>query len=83
MEKFDSLKPVDQVTVSIWSPEGSCIYKSTNTGFHSIESAVNSAIENANPDINPEDCVFEISNDTTNVSHRYRLNAHGHLKLII
>ena len=83
MENIDSLKLDDQVTVSIWGPEGNCLYKSTNTGFHSLEVAINQAISNANLDTDPENCVFEVTNNTTGVSHRYRLNAHGHLKLIV
>lgn len=83
MENFDSLKPENQVTVTIWGPDDSRLYQSTNTGFHSIEVAIREALANANLEINPEDCVFEVSNLTTGVSHRYRINAHGHLKLIV
>lgn len=80
---MDSLRIGDAVTVAIYNPEGKCVYKSTSSGFHNLDSAINAAISNANLEINPEDCVFEVTNDTTSVSHRYRLNAHGHLKLII
>lgn len=83
MEQFDSLKIGNQVTVTIWGPEGECLYKSTNTGFHSIEAAINNALENAKLEVNPEDCVFEVTNHDSNVSHRYRINAHGNLKLIV
>ena len=83
MEKSDLLKPMDEVTVTIWGPDNSCLYKSTNTGYHTLEAAVNGAIANANLGISPEDCVFEVTNQTTLVSNKYRLNAHGHLKLII
>lgn len=83
MEKFDSLKPGEQVTVTIWGPDGSRLYQATNTGYHSIEVAIKDALANANLEINPEDCVFEVSNLATDVSHRYRINAHGNLKLIV
>ena len=83
MEKFDSLKPRDQVTVTILGPDDSRLYESTNTGYHSIESAIRGVLENANLEINPEDCVFEVSNQTTGVSHKYQINAHGNLKLIV
>lgn len=83
MEKTDLLKPVDEVSVNIFGPDGSSLYKSTNSGFHTLEMAVENAIANSNLAVSPEDCVFEISNLTTGVSHRYRLNAHGHLKLIL
>lgn len=83
MEAIDSLKPAEEVTVTVFGPEGSTLYQNTATGFHSLEAAVRQAIAGASPEINPEDCVFEVSNRTTGVSHRYRINAHGHLKLIV
>lgn len=83
MEKIDSLKRDDQVTVVILGPDDKSLYKSTNSGYHNLETAVSDAIQNANLDINPQDCVFEVTNQTTDVTHRYRLNAHDHLKLII
>lgn len=83
MENHDSLKTHDRVTVTIWGPDGSRLYQSTNTGFHSIEAAVSEAVANAALEVNPEDCVFEVTNLTTAISHRYRLNAHGNIKLIV
>lgn len=83
MGHIDSLKPGDDITITIWGPDGSSIYKSTEKGFHSLESAVRETIDKANLQINPEDCVFEIANHSKDVAHRYRLNAHGNLKLII
>lgn len=83
MEKFDSLKPEDQVTVTIWGPEDSRLYQSTNSGYSSIEEAVRIALANAGLIISPELCVFEITNQDTLVSHKYRLNADGKLTLIV
>lgn len=83
MEKADYLKPEDQVKVTVSGPDGSKLYEATNTGYHSIESAIRETWDNANRDINPEDCVFKVDNLTTGVSHEYRINAHGNLKLIV
>lgn len=83
MEKSDALKLEDQVTVTIWGPDGSRLYEATNDGYHSIEAAISEAVDNAGLQLNPEDCVFEVTNNTTNVSHKYRINAHGNLKLIV
>lgn len=83
MEKFDSLKPTNEVTVTIYAPDDSRLYQSTGTGYHSLETAINDALSKANIDTNPENCVFEVTNETTGVSHKYRFNAHGHLKLIV
>lgn len=83
MENFDTLKLDNEVKVTIYGPDGAKLYESTGKGFHNIESAINQALENATLNVDPEDCVFEVSNLTTGVSHRYRINAHGHLKLIV
>ena len=83
MESIDSLKLDNQVTVTIFGPDGASLYQTSGTGFHNIESAIRQSLDKAELHANPEDCVFEVSNDTTGVSHRYRINAHGHLKLIV
>lgn len=79
----DLLKRDDEVTVAIYGPDDKCLYKSTNTGYHTLDEAVRDSIERANLEINPENCVFEVTNNTSDISHRYRINAHGHLKLIV
>lgn len=83
MENTDLLKREDEVTVSIYGPDDKCLYKFTTTGYHTLDEAVRDSIDKARLEINPENCVFEVTNLTKNVSHRYRLNAHGHLKLIV
>ncbi len=83
MEKFDSLKPQDPVSVTIWGPEDSRLYQSTNTGYTSVEEAVRIAVANAGLIVSPEDCVFEVTNQDTLVSHKYRYNADGNLVLIV
>ncbi|MDE6297810.1 MAG: hypothetical protein K2L89_08180 [Muribaculaceae bacterium] len=82
METFDSLKPQDSVSVTIWGPEDSRLYQSTNTGYKTIEEVVRIAIANAGLIVKPEDCVFEVRNDNTLVAHKYRFNADGNLVLI-
>lgn len=83
MEAIDSLRTEDQVKVTIYGSDGASLYQSTGTGFRSLEAAINNALENASLAVNPEDCVFEVANLQTDVTHRYRINAHGHLKLIV
>ncbi len=83
MEAFDSLKPQDSVSVTIWGPENSRLYQSTNTGYHSVEEAVKIAVANAGLIVPAEDCVFEVTNQDTLVSHKYRYNADGNLVLIV
>ena len=83
MENSDYLRPADQVTVTILGPDDSRLYESTGTGYHSLETAINDALANATLNVNPEDCVFVVTNQSNSVSHKYRINAHGHLKLIV
>lgn len=83
MEKADLLKPEEEVTITVFGPDGATLYKSTGKGYHRVEEAVEQTVNEANLDTNPENCVFEIYNHSTGVSHRYRINAHGNLKLII
>lgn len=83
MEKIDSLKLDNEVKVTVFGPDGGELYKTTGSGFHSIEAAISQTLASAQLTVNPEDCVFEVDNETTGVSHRYRINAHGNLKLIV
>ncbi|MDE6237573.1 MAG: hypothetical protein K2M45_06865 [Muribaculaceae bacterium] len=83
METFDTLKPTESVTVTIWGPEDSRLYQATNTGFHTVEEAVKTALANAGLQISTELCVFEVTNEATLVSHRYRFNANGNLVQIV
>lgn len=83
MEKSDYLKRDQRVTVTILGPDNSTLYQSADEGYHSIEEAIEKSLANAALTINPEDCVFEVSNLNTGVAHKYRINAHGNLKLIV
>lgn len=83
MKDIDSLKSDNNVTVTVLSPEDKTLYNTTRTGFHTVEEAIAYAVSDANLEVNPEDCVFVVANDTTGVTHRYRINAHGNLKLIV
>lgn len=83
METIDSIKRDDKVSVSILGPDGQLLYQTASAGNHSIEQAINDAVQKANLQIDPEICSFKVSNLTTGISHDYRLNAHGHIKLIV
>lgn len=50
-------------------------------GFHNIEQAMQSAAEALSVDDYDTD-VFKVTDLTTGVSSSYRINAHGHVKLI-
>lgn len=51
------------------------------TGFHNIEQAIQSAAEALSVDDYDTD-VFKVTDRTTGVTSSYRINAHGHVKLI-
>ncbi|MCH5214162.1 MAG: hypothetical protein J1E97_03140 [Muribaculaceae bacterium] len=83
MEKADFLREGNEVKVTVYGPEGSNLYESTGNGYHNIQAAIDDTLQKAGLNVNPEDCAFEVSNLTIGVSHRYRINAHGNLKLIV
>lgn len=83
MKTIDYLKPDNKVTVTVDGPEGTSLYEATSSGYRSIEEALKATFDEARLEIDPEDCVFKVTNDDTGVSHKYRLNAHGNLKLIV
>lgn len=52
------------------------------TGFHNIEQAIQAAAEALGVDDYDTD-VFRVTDRTTGVTSSYRINAHGHIKLIV
>ncbi len=52
------------------------------TGFHNIEQAIQAAAEALGVDDYDTD-VFRVTDRTTGVTSSYRINAHGHVKLIV
>lgn len=52
------------------------------TGFHNIGEAIQAAAEALGVDDYDTD-VFQVTDRTTGVTSTYRINAHGHVKLIV
>lgn len=52
------------------------------TGFHNIEQAIQAAAEALGVD-DYDTNVFRVTDRTTGVTSTYRINAHGHVKLIV
>ncbi len=52
------------------------------TGFHNIGEAIQAAAEALGVDDYDTD-VFQVTDRATGVTSAYRINAHGHLKLIV
>ena len=80
---IDSLKRDDRVVITVYDAEGKPVYKTEGVGFHSLDQAIGGVIAEAGLSSEAENCVFEVRIDTTGVTHRYRLNAHGNLKRIV
>ena len=83
MEISDALKPADLVKITVFGPDGSNLYHAADTGYHSILLAIKDVFDKSGLDVNPQDCSFEVTNESKGVTHQYRLNAHGNLKLIV
>ena len=77
----DRLRPDNKVLVKVYEDTGELAAESKGTGFHTVLEAINATYDSMADD--KEDYVFEVSNLTTGVSARYRINAHGNLKLIV
>ena len=68
---------IDQVEV--FKENGDVI----GTVNRSIEAAIEKALQQLPEAKDPEAYVFKVSNLSDGTERRYRLNAHGHVKLII
>lgn len=73
----------DVVDVEIVKEDGSVVSNVKVSGVHSIEEAINAALQKVPAATEPEAYVFRVSDLTDGTSRRYRLNAHGHVRLII
>ena len=75
------LRTEDKVEVMLVHDDGRK-EKYEGTGFHNIEQAIQAAAEALNVDDYDTD-VFKVTDRTTGVTSSYRINAHGHVKLIV
>lgn len=76
------LSPSDRVNVKV-ACDNRTVAEFTGTGFHNIEEAVNKAYEEVGASYPKEECVFTVIDASKGVESRYRINAHGHVKLIV
>lgn len=78
------LHPGDRVKVTIFNEEGALVTSYESSGFHTVEDAVFSAIRNRlDGDENVKDYVYDVADESTGTEERYRINAHGHVHLIV
>jgi len=79
----DRLHPADKVVVKIYE-EGKLADTFTGAGFHDVAEAIHAAYRSTDRNADAiEDYVFEVDNAVTGTSARYRINAHGNVKLIV
>ena len=78
------LRPDDLVKVTILNEEGALVATYESRGMHTVEDAVFSAIRNKlEGDENVKDYVYDVADESTGTEERYRINAHGHVHLIV
>ena len=75
------LRPEDEVEVMLVHSDGRK-EKYEGTGFRDIEQAIQAAAEALGIDDYETD-VFRVTDLATGVTTSYRINAHGHVKLIV
>lgn len=76
------LRPDDKVKVGI-ECDGRTVGEYTSDGSHNVAEAISRAYEEEDASYPAEDCVFTVTDLSKGTSERYRLNAHGHVKLIV
>ena len=78
------IHPGDKIQVMIYNPEGKKIDTYDGSEFHTVGDAVRAAFESSNQNSEDiRDYVFRVFNATESTSHRYRVNDHGNVKLIV
>lgn len=79
----DRLHEMDNVRVIVYDPHSTIIFTLAGKGFHTVEEAIEKAFADSGIKGDIRDYVFRVTNEDTGVSHRYRMNAHEHTKLIV
>lgn len=73
----------DVVDVEVIQEDGEVLANARVSGVHSIDEAIRVALQKIPEASAPEAYVFKVSDISDGTSRRYRLNAHGHVRLII
>lgn len=82
--EIDRLKPEDNVKVDITNIDGNKTATYTGSGFSNISDAIDAAYDtNANSLGDKEIYVYTVTDEASGISHRYRINAGGHVKLLV
>lgn len=82
----DRLRVGDKVLVKVYEDTGELAARSEGTGFHTVREAIDATYESmadGDDKADKRDYVFEVSDLTTGTSARYRVNAHGNVRLIV
>lgn len=77
------VKPDDEVKVMVFDNNGAMVFTYTARGFHNIETAIDKTFEVSGISGDIRDYTFRVTNIDTAATELYRINAHGHLHLII
>lgn len=73
----------DKIEISAFNEDGKLLAAKKLEGVHSIEAAIEKLVESEKALNAPEDYVYLVKDLTNNTENRYRLNAHGNVKLIV
>lgn len=80
--EHDFIKKSNNVLVEIFNDDGKKLFTFRTTGVSNLHEAVLQAYEASKLQQDIRLLVFRVTNETTDVSHRYRVNAHDNLHLI-
>ncbi len=74
----------DNIKVEIFNTNGDKVATYKGTGFHSVSDAVNAAFDaKMNENSDREAFVYVVTDVTSGISERYRINAGGNVRLIV
>lgn len=82
--EIDRLHPEDNIRVEITNVNGDTVAGYKGSGFSNISDAIDSAYD-TNSELlgSKDDYVYTVTDMAKNISHRYRINAGCHVKLLV
>ncbi|MDE6859181.1 MAG: hypothetical protein K2J65_02070 [Duncaniella sp.] len=80
----ERLRPESNVRVEITNINGDIVAGYTGSGFTKISDAIDKAYD-AYSDLlaSKEDYVYTVTDTSDSITHRYRINAGGHARLVV
>ena len=84
MSVINRLFPGNKVIVDVYNDDGVKVDTYQGADFHNVGEAIHAAYDSTDRNADDiRDYVFKVTDMTTGTHQRYRINAHGNVKLIV